>query len=137
MPELPELRIMSDFINNSTKGKKIIKLVHIEKGNTPIEFERDINYDIESDSSGKRLLLKIGNIDIHVFMGMSGNWKYIHTNDWNETKFTRLRIDDNTGKSLLLYGGYMGPKYSINKPFTGTKRGPDPTKDFLKFKNLF
>jgi endonuclease VIII-like 1 len=28
----------------------------------------------------------------------------------------------------------MGPKYSINKPFSGQKRGPDPLKNFDEFK---
>lgn len=44
-----------------------------------------------------------------------------------------MRIDREDGYSLILYGLYMGPKYRLNG-FTGTKRGPDPVKDFHGFK---
>ena len=132
MPEISEVRIMSDFINQNSKNK-FNKAFHVEKGNIPTQF-LDKEFDIKSDSRGKELLLFIDNSPIHVFMGMSGNWKYVTTETWNETKFTRLRLDDETGHSLLLYGGFMGPKYSVGKPFTGTKRGPDPTKEFEQFK---
>jgi endonuclease VIII-like 1 len=132
MPEISEVRIMSDFINQNSKNK-FNKAFHVEKGNNPTQF-LDKEFIIKSDSRGKELLLFIDDLPIHIFMGMSGNWKYILTENWNETKFTRLRLDDDTGHSLLLYGGFMGPKYSVNKPFTGTKRGPDPVREFEKFK---
>jgi endonuclease VIII-like 1 len=133
MPEISEVRIMSDFINQNSKNK-FNKAFHVEKGNIPTQF-LDKEFVIKSDSRGKELLLFIDDLPIHVFMGMSGNWKYISTENWNDTKFTRLRLDDETGHSLLLYGGFMGPKYSVGKPFTGTKRGPDPTKEFDDFKS--
>jgi endonuclease VIII-like 1 len=66
-------------------------------------------------------------------MGMSGNWKFVQTDKWNETKFVRMRMDTTDGWSLLLYGGYMGPKYKLGG-FTGVKRGPDPLKENDKFK---
>ena len=70
-------------------------------------------------------------------MGMMGNWKYVTTKDWDLTKYIRLRFDDETGHSLILYGGWMGPKYSVGGPFKGTKRGYDPTLDFDKFKKKY
>jgi len=66
-------------------------------------------------------------------MGMSGNWKFVRTENWNDTRFVRMRLDTTDGYSLLLYGSYMGPKYRLGG-FTGVKRGPDPTKDFDNFK---
>lgn len=71
----------------------------------------------------------------NVFMGMGGNWKYVPTEEWDNTKFVRMRFDDETKHSLILYGGYMGPKYSVGVPFNGTKRGPDPVDDFERFKH--
>lgn len=137
MPELPELMIMSNYINYNSKGKNFQKLFKVEKGNIPFEYLSD-NFSIYSNSNGKELninlILSDKNIPIYVFMGMSGNWKYVKTEDWNSTKFIRLRFDDDTGHSLVLHGGYMGPKYSINKPFSGQKRGPDPIKNFEFFK---
>lgn len=133
MPEISELRIMSDFINEKSNNKTFIRAFHVAKGNVPNLFF-DKKFKIVSSSRGKELFIDTDKFKIFVFMGMSGNWKYVPTKDWNETKFIRLRFDDDSGYSLLLYGGYMGPKYSVNKPFTGTKRGPDPVREFEKFK---
>lgn len=133
MPELPEIKIMSDFINQNSNNK-FSKAFHVEKGNNPVTFIEK-NFNIKSDCNGKELILFIDSIPIYIFMGMSGNWKYTPTKNWDNTKFVRFRMDDDTGNSLLLYGGYMGPKYSIGKPFIGTKRGPDPTKEFEHFKS--
>ena len=139
MPELPELRIMSDFINQNSKHR-FIKAFHVEKGNQPVPFTYQYQFNVKSDTNGKELLLNFYNrvgqsLDIWVFMGMNGNWKYVPTKNWNDTKFVRMRLDDESGNSLLLYGGFMGPKYSVAKPFDGTKRGSDPTKKFDDFKS--
>jgi endonuclease VIII-like 1 len=139
MPELTEVKIMSDFINQKSKNVRFNEAFHVEKGNIPTPFKYDHKFNVSSTSNGKELLLNFYNrvgqsLSVWVFMGMSGNWKYVPTLTWNDTKYVRLRLDDDTGHSLILYGGYMGPKYSVGKPFTGTKRGPDPTKDFELFK---
>lgn len=141
MPESPELRIMSDFINQKSNNR-FTKAYHVSKGNIATEFDKseiDSSFLIEAESNGKELRLHINKDNskyllIYVFMGMNGNWKWVNTSEWNETKFTRLRFDSEDGNSLLLYGGFMGPKYSVGKAFGGTKRGPDPTKEFDKFK---
>lgn len=139
MPELTEIKIMSDFINQNSINKIFKYCYHVAKGNNPELFVSD-DFTVSSTTNGKELLVDMfslkteEHIPIYVFMGMSGNWKYVPTEKWNDTKFIRFRMDDDTGNSLLLYGGYMGPKYSVGKPFGGTKRGPDPTKDFDKFK---
>lgn len=138
MPESPELRIMSDFINEKSKNRIYKKMFHVEKGNTPIESKEINEFQISSKSIGKELILNLHNketnMNFSVFMGMSGNWKFTKTEEWNKTKFTRMRLDSEDGWSLLLYGGYMGPKYKLNG-FSGTKRGPDSVRDFDKFKN--
>lgn len=136
MPELPELRICADFINHHSKHK-FIKVFHVEKGNNPKPFDYHHKFNLSAESFGKELHLTLSSeeeLKIWVFMGMNGNFKYVLTEDWNQTKFIRLRLDDETGHSLILFGGFMGPKYSVGKPFNGTKRGPDPTKDFENFK---
>lgn len=140
MPELPECRIMSDFIRSNVDGRKFKTIYSVEKGNVPnLIFSN--GFDISSSSRGKEIILKIlGNdfeFPIHIFMGMSGNWKWLKTEEWNKTKFVRLRFDTIDNWSLILYGGYMGPKFSFGKPFVGTKRGPDPMDEFDQFqKNI-
>ena len=133
MPEWSEVKISSDYINMVSEGKNFTSFYNVEVNNNPI---KDIftNFKLRSDTNGKELLLYIDDIPIYIFMGMSGNWRYVPTNEWHTNKYTRMRIDDETGHSLLLIGGFLGPKYSIGKPFTGVKRGPDPVKDFNKFK---
>lgn len=141
MPELAELKIMSDYINQNVKDKTFTKLYHVEKGNIPIDSNLIEKFKLEADSNGKELVLKLYNdndnvdISISVFMGMSGNWLFTPTETWSDRKFTRMRLDTTDGNSLLLYGLYMGPKYRVGG-FTGVKRGLDPTKEFDSFKNV-
>lgn len=137
-PEGPEIRIMSEFINQSSDNLKYKNMFHVSTGNIE-KIDRVIEeFSIISNSNGKELSLILKNeekeMEISVFMGMSGNWKLTPTTSWRSTKFTRLKFDSVGGKSLILYGGYMGPKYKIGK-FTGEKRGPDAVKDHLNFKN--
>jgi endonuclease VIII-like 1 len=136
MPELAELKIMADYINHNTKSKRFNKSFHVLKGNNPEQFNLLDEFSIDAESFGKELIIRFYNgPEIHkisVFMGMSGNWKWVPTENWIDTKFIRMRLDSTDGHSLLLYGSYMGPKYRIGG-FTGVKRGPDPTKEFSDF----
>jgi endonuclease VIII-like 1 len=136
MPEHAELRIVADFINSKSKNKVFTKIWHVHKGNNPEDSNLIENFNLTAESNGKELVLTTdngtNNIRISVFMGMTGNWKWVSTNEWSNTKFTRMRIDSTCGNSLLLFGYYMGPKYRVGG-FTGVKRGPDPVKE----KDLF
>ena len=141
-PEGPEIRIMSDFINRNSENKTFNKSYHVLKGNNPEEFKLiDGEFKLSSDYNGKELLVYVYHdvasfsqrVNVSVFMGMSGNWKWVRTSEWNSTKFIRLRFDTIDGWSLILYGLYMGPKYKIGG--FGTKRGPDSIKNFEKFKS--
>lgn len=137
MPELSELKIMSDYINHHSKDRTFTKLYHVEKGNIPVDSNLIENFKVEAVSNGKELILRVyhddADLKFSVFMGMSGNWLFTPTETWSDRKFTRMRLDTTDGNSLLLYGLYMGPKYRLGG-FTGVKRGPDPTKDFDTFK---
>ncbi len=136
MPEGPEIRIMSHFINEKSVDRIYKDLFFVEKGNIPTVCEEINNFRLTSSSSGKSLkLCLIGETTskLSVFMGMSGNWKFVRTENWDLTKFVRMRIDSNDGMSLLLYGGYLGPKYKIGD-FSGVKRGPDIIDEFHLFK---
>jgi endonuclease VIII-like 1 len=139
MPEYVEVKIMSEFINDKVSDKKFNKFFHVEKGNIPREDNFITDFKVNSNSNGKELLVYLYHdvtcFSFSVFMGMSGNWKFVPTNKWNETKFVRMRLDTTDGWSLLLYGGYMGPKYKLGG-FGGVKRGPDPLKEKDKFKKL-
>lgn len=132
MPEHAEVRIMSEFINRSAGGRTFASAHRVERGNVP-HMMREGRFEIRAKSVGKQLTLVCdhGNDSdtYHVFMGMSGNWSFVPTADWSSTRFTRLRFDSADGMSLLLHGAYMGPKFSLNRPFSGQRRGPDPVSD--------
>lgn len=135
MPEGPEIRVMSDFVNHNSKNHKFKKLYHVAKGNNPEDANFN-DFELSSDSLGKQIQLNLKstneNLEISVFMGMTGNWKLTPTEIWNETKYCRMRLDREDGMSLLLYGGYMGPKYRIGG--FGTDRGVDIYKEPKKFR---
>jgi endonuclease VIII-like 1 len=133
MPEHSEVRIMSEFINKSAEGRTFKSTYKVERGNVPHLLSQSL-FTISSRSVGKQIELTAGTDLYHVFMGMSGNWVMVPTEDWSNVRFTRLRFDSTDGMSLLLHGGYMGPKFSINKPFTGQKRGPDPIDELSLFR---
>ncbi|NDF17734.1 MAG: hypothetical protein EB079_07205 [Verrucomicrobia bacterium] len=135
MPEIAELKIMSDYINQNCIGRTFNKSFHVLKGNNAEQFTIFSEFTIIAESFGKELKIKLcgkeGSQSISVFMGMSGNWLFTPTVNWSERKFTRLRFDTTDGHSLLLYGLYMGPKYKIGG-FTGVKRGKDiPMKAYF------
>ena len=136
MPELAELKIMADYINQNVKRQVFNKSFHVLKGNNPEQFQLLDEFQIDAESLGKELVIRFFNKTethkISVFMGMSGNWKWVPTGVWNDTKYCRMRVDTIDGWSLLLYGSYMGPKYRIGG-FTGIKRGPDSSKFFSDF----
>jgi endonuclease VIII-like 1 len=136
MPEGPELRIMCDFINQASKDRSFSKLYHVGKGNVPDDSNLIDGFEVSANSFGKEMQLNTYNIKSNlvfsVFMGMSGNWSFVPTIEWEQTKFVRLRMDTDDGYSLLLHGGYMGPKYKLGK-FSGVSRGPDPVKEFDLF----
>jgi endonuclease VIII-like 1 len=138
MPEGTEVRIMSDFINLKSEGKRFNKIFDVQKGNIPNELEVMESFVITSNSVGKQLTLWLqsqsGEKEISVFMGMSGNWEFVRTENWSSVRFVRLRLDTTDGWSLLLHGSYMGPKWKFGK-FTGVKRGPDIVRDYQNFKN--
>ena len=60
MPEAPEIRIMSDFINQNSKSNKFKKLFHVEKGNNAVDSNYD-EYVVSADFYGKQLQLNFIN----------------------------------------------------------------------------
>ncbi len=134
MPEIAELKIMSEFINKVSCDKLYHKIYDVQKG-IHSDITNDLilsNFKIKSNSYGKTLFLDVQNKKLSFFMGMSGNWKFLSTKDINSIKFIRLRFDTIDGYSLLCYGGYMGPKWKLG--YFSSKKGPDPIQDFDKFK---
>lgn len=138
MPEIVECKIMSEFINHNCNDRNFIDFSVIRDNNSIIESFNMNNFKIKSKAIGKQIIIELIFTDkiipIYVFMGMSGNWKFVPKDKWDSIKFNRIKIDTEDGYSLLLNGGYMGPKFSIGENFKGVKRGPDPIDQFDDFK---
>ena len=138
MPELPEIKIMSDFINQVCDDKIFEKIYHIQKGEIIKDISDELkiyNFKISSQSYGKELTILLNdNIPIKFFMGMSGNFSFVKTNELKNIKFQRLRFDTTDGYSLVCHGGYLGPKFTFTS-FKGVKRGPDITIHFKEMKD--
>ena len=136
MPEGPEVRIMSDFINHVSKDIVYSNLYYVNKGNQIEDPKLISDFSIQAKSSGKGLSIEMRssekNLKFPFFMGMTGNWKFVPTNSWDNTKFVRFRMDSSDGNSLILHGGYMGPKFILGK--FNSKRGPDPVDNYTLFK---
>ena len=101
MPELAELKIMADYINQNVKEKTFNKSFHVLKGNNPDQFQLLREFKVDAESFGKELIIRFYNdSEIHkisVFMGMSGNWLFTPTENWSDRKFTRMRLDTTDG----------------------------------------
>ncbi len=53
MPELAELRIMQDYINQNVEDKVFKKLYHVEKGNNTKDSNLIENFKVQDNSRGK------------------------------------------------------------------------------------
>lgn len=141
MPEISEVRIMSEFINSVTA--KVHNFVNISKNpehksktDLSIPFE---NFTLYASTRGKEL--KIGFIDLDdpfnehkylVFtMGMSGNWNY-SSDVFKIPKHTHLMIIGKDGSVL----GMNDVRRFARWEWRGwnPERGPDPFDEFQKFK---
>jgi formamidopyrimidine-DNA glycosylase len=158
MPEQPEVRILGDYINLHSENQNFTRFFFVDKGNvikntrnisnecfervgefytTDKEFPSMHNFTLYSHTAGKEMKLYLVTtehviIRLSVFFGMNGKVNLVKTKDWNKTPYVRLRLDRQDGYSLLIHGGYLGPKIKLGN-FNGTKRGPDPTQDYDKF----
>mgnify|MGYP003633747180 FL=1 len=83
MPELAEVKIMSEYINYVNKTETFIGLEKSKENKNPkieIDFKR---FTVSSTSRGKELMIKITNTTtkeskkVLMGMGMSGNWVFI------------------------------------------------------------
>ena len=134
MPEGPEIRIMSEFINRVAKDKKFSKIEISDKYH--YNFGKiETPFTIESDYNGKELKLILNGKSFIMNMGMSGYWflnikrtdlcipymiESVHTH-------IKLWIDENS---------YLGMndtrRFSrIREGDFSKERGPDLSKDIM------
>lgn len=136
MPELAELKIMSEYINKNSHNRVFIGLRKsvVSKVKTPMKIPFDV-FTINAISRGKELKLKLASKDSEMnlmcSMGMSGNWTFSKTGE--EPKHSHLMFDVLGGWTLSLVDVRRFAKWKWGDWNTG--RGPDPTYEYELFVN--
>lgn len=137
MPELAELKLTADYINKVSAG---LKFESVQKN--PEHKCEDLNipfrkFKIRAQSKGKEIVVGILDCDsdqiipIRWTMGMSGYFKM--TNVLQEPKHSHVKFytDDGTVLSFVDVRRFGKWKQGV---WWNEGRGPDPTTEFLKFK---
>jgi endonuclease VIII-like 1 len=140
MPELAEIKIMSDYINDVCEGEDFTSIcVSPEVANRlSLVQPSDLQiFSITAMSRGKELILTLSS-GIHQFhlsvsMGMSGYW---HISDSSESpKHTHLKFKTVSGKSLCLVDARRFAKWKWKNSWS-SNRGPCPLTQFGEFKEV-
>ena len=136
MPELAELRLTADFINESSDRLRFVNIKKnpVHKGSeveTPFKY-----FKLSAESRGKELMLTIKDSDsdkkkhLLMTMGMSGH--FAHTNTGNEKKHSHLMFYEKDGTTLSFVDVRRFGKWKWVDDWS-SNRGPDPTKEFSDF----
>lgn len=95
MPEAAEIKLMSDFVNQSNSKVRYFETVAVNpktKVKTDLTILKNKDFRIQAESRGKELRLTFkdmkgdiispnGNESLHFAMGMSGNWSVMNNNE--------------------------------------------------------
>lgn len=136
MPELAELKLTADYINESAKNEKFVSV----KKN-PEHKGEELNipfrkFKVRAEARGKELVLAILDRDsdqiipIRMTMGMSGYFKI--TNTGNEPKHAHLKFYTDDGVTLSFVDVRRFGKWKQGV-WWSANRGPDPTTESKEF----
>lgn len=141
MPELAEIKIMSDHINNKCAHKDffLVEKNPLHKSKTDLSLLNQllsVGGKISSESRGKELRINFLNcqgerISLFFMMGMSGNFKF--GKDFEEPKHTHLKFISENNEFLFMYDLRRFARWKIAEEWN-VKRGPCPVNEFNSFK---
>jgi endonuclease VIII-like 1 len=137
MPELAELRLTADYVNQVAENK-----IFYGVRKNPVHKGKDVevpfnNFTIKAESRGKELMLTLtelnsnNQVKLLMGMGMSGHFKWIEAGVLS--KHSHLRFQSEAGSldfvDVRRFGGWkVATDWSAN-------RGPDPTVEYKQFYN--
>lgn len=136
MPELAELKLTSDFVNEASSS---IVYTSVKKNPEHKGQELDIPFRywrLSAESKGKEIVLTIKcddtgqAIPIRITMGMSGHFQV--TNTGQEPKHAHLKFYRKDGTTLSFVDVRRFGKWTQGVAWN-EDRGPDPTSDFDAF----
>ena len=94
MPELAELRLTADFINESVSEKTFKQNIEKSVGHKQPDIEGPGTFTIDAESRGKELKLTMTGLNetktLMMGMGMTGGFVYTKTGE--EPKFAHLKF---------------------------------------------
>ena len=137
MPELAELKLTADFVNDASKR---MVYTRVEKNPEHKCEELDIPFKyfrITAESKGKEIVMYIKDDDgdqripIRMTMGMSGHFQV--TNTGQEPKHSHLKFYRKDGTTLSFVDVRRFGKWKAGETWS-TNRGPDPTTEVDKFR---
>jgi endonuclease VIII-like 1 len=135
MPELAEVKIMSEFINKKANRRVFVEMRKsaVSKVKTSMKLPFDDVFSISSISRGKELKLilktKASSANLMCSMGMSGHWAF--TKKGEEPKHSHLMFDTIDGWTLSLVDVRRFAKWKWGDWNKG--RGADPTYEYEEF----
>lgn len=144
MPELVEVKIMSEFINRVAEGKTFVNVrkSDVSKVKTDLKGSWSVGFHINADSRGKELKLNLSwkpecfkdhlepDRSLICNMGMAGNWSFTETS--KIPKHAHLMFDTNDGWTLSLVDVRRFARWQWAEGWSDN-RGPDPVEDWSAF----
>ena len=140
MPELAEIKIMTDYINQVCKNEDFTTISVSESASArrlSVVQPSDLQiFKISAQARGKELMLTItqGNLEflkISCSMGMSGYFNF--SNHEDTPKHTHLKFNSISGNSLCLVDVRRFAKWKVTQEWS-PNRGPCPLTQFSEFK---
>lgn len=130
MPELAELKLTADYINQEAEGRVFRNIRHNPEHKwKPLE-QKSPNFKIRAESRGKELILYMNDYPVKMTMGMSGYFRATPTG--KEYKHSHLVFESSDGVSLSFVDIRRFGKWWPGKGWS-EDRSPDPTLDFEGF----
>ena len=132
MPELAEVRLTADYVNQTSKGKVFTQ---VDKNPTHKGDEVQLpfqQFQLYAESRGKELVLYVleeGGIDsipIRMTMGMSGHFQMTPTGQ--EVKHSHLMFRATDGLTLSFVDMRRFGKWKLGQEWS-SNRGPDPVRE--------
>jgi len=144
MPELVEVKIMSEYINQVSEGKTFINVrkSDVSKSKTNLKGSWSVGFNLTAQSRGKELKLSLSwkpecfkdhlepTRDLICNMGMSGNWSFTETD--KVPKHAHLMFDTNDGWTLSLVDVRRFARWQWSNGWS-SNRGPDPVEEWTAF----
>lgn len=145
MPELAEVKIMSDFINYVASQEKFFNKIEksdVSKVKTELNEFDDVAFRLSAKTRGKEMLIEIetlgegiSNKKLAVTLGMSGNFAYVRSDSEHFDKVMKhahLRFRTIRGNYLVLHDIRRFAKWKWAEGWT-KGRGYCPLTEFNQF----